>query len=66
MLGQVERALGVLLLQVEVVLEDGLHAFPADGAVLEGARAGRLQPADTVKIPRALFERLTQTVCYAA
>ena len=27
---------------------------------------GSGQQADTVKIPRALFERLTQTVCYAA
>ena len=26
---------------------------------------GSGQQADTVKIPRALFERLTETVCYA-
>ena len=58
-LGQVERALGVLLLQVEVVLEDGLHAFPADGAVLEGARAGRLQPADTVLLPQRQHTQAT-------
>lgn len=36
-LGQVERALSVLWLQVEVVHQDGLHAFPVDGAVLERA-----------------------------
>ena len=47
-LGQVERALRVLLPQVDAILEDGRHAFPAGGAVLEGACAGRLQPADSV------------------
>jgi len=27
---------------------------------------GSLQQADTVKVPRAFVERLTETVCYAA
>jgi hypothetical protein len=51
-LGQVERALRVLLLQVEAILEDGLYALPADGAVFERAGAGCLQPADAVLLPQ--------------
>jgi hypothetical protein len=34
--------------------------------VLLGLLRGSLQKADTVKVPRAFVERLTETVCYAA
>lgn len=66
-LGQVERALDVLLLQVEAVLEDGRDAFPADSAVLERAGAGRLQSAGAILLPerqhaQAAAERLLRVL----
>lgn len=49
--GQAERALHVLLLQVEAILEDGLYVLPADDAVLEYRGAGRFQSNHAVLLP---------------
>lgn len=43
MLGKVERALREVRFQVESILEDGLHALPAHGAVHEGTGASRFK-----------------------
>jgi hypothetical protein len=50
------------LLQVEATLEDGLHALPADGDVLEVC-AGRLQLADAVLLSSDSMPRQLRNAC---
>ena len=59
MLGQIERALRTLRLQIEAILQDGLHALVAHGAVPQGAHAGRLQSCEAILLPQRQHAQAT-------